>query len=328
MTKHLLLAASLLTVTQALAANGLPPLQFAADSTVSGLSSGAYMAGQYHLAFSDEVKGAALIAGGPWGCANSDLVTALSHCMAKPGAAPDEKRMQTELQQAARSNQIAPLSHIKGAPVYLLHGTKDQTVSSVVHQALVRQYQQLGANLVNDDTHPFAHHWPTVNYGSDCQGSEPPYLAACQFDTAGALLKTLYGELKPAAPSMSGSLYPVNQASLAGAHANTLAKTGYVYVPTACAEGASCRLHIAFHGCKQNAELVQDSFTKHSGLNEYADTNQLVILYPQTKATMPTPLNPNACWDWWGYSGGNPTSRDAPQLQAVHTLAQALRHRE
>lgn len=26
---------------------------------------------------------------------------------------------------------------------------------------------------------------------------------------------------------------------------------GYVYVPTSCANGAACKLHIAFHGCQQ-----------------------------------------------------------------------------
>ena len=26
---------------------------------------------------------------------------------------------------------------------------------------------------------------------------------------------------------------------------------GYVYVPTRCAAGAQCKLHIAFHGCNQ-----------------------------------------------------------------------------
>lgn len=33
---------------------------------------------------------------------------------------------------------------------------------------------------------------------------------------------------------------------------SSMATTGFVYVPTACQQGAQCRLHIAFHGCLQS----------------------------------------------------------------------------
>jgi len=36
-----------------------------AENSVSGLSSGAYMAVQFHIAFSSTLKGTAIIAGGP-----------------------------------------------------------------------------------------------------------------------------------------------------------------------------------------------------------------------------------------------------------------------
>src|SRR5215213_1995149 len=37
--------------------------------TVSGLSSGAFFAHQFHVAYSSLVKGAGIVAGGPYGCA-------------------------------------------------------------------------------------------------------------------------------------------------------------------------------------------------------------------------------------------------------------------
>ena len=40
----------------------LPKLQLAPHLTVSGLSSGGYFAAQFHLAFANEVKGAAILA--------------------------------------------------------------------------------------------------------------------------------------------------------------------------------------------------------------------------------------------------------------------------
>ena len=60
--------------------------------------------------------------------------------------------------------------------------------------------------------------------------------------------------------------------------------SGYVYVPNSCAaRNAKCKLHVAFHGCNQDMETVGDAFVRHSGLNEWADTNNLVILYPQVR---------------------------------------------
>src|SRR5260370_40451679 len=78
----LLLAAS----PQAFATEPLPALHADIRSlTVSGVSSGGYMAVQLHIAHSERVKGAGVIAGGPYYCAMGSVWTALNNCM-KPGA--------------------------------------------------------------------------------------------------------------------------------------------------------------------------------------------------------------------------------------------------
>src|SRR5918993_6026780 len=65
-------AALLLGTAPGRAAEPLPALGVdAARTSVSGISSGAYMAGQFHLAFSTTVVGAGVVAGGPWGCASN-----------------------------------------------------------------------------------------------------------------------------------------------------------------------------------------------------------------------------------------------------------------
>jgi len=48
---------------------------------VSGLSSGGFFAVQFHVAYSSLVKGAAIFAGGPFYCAESNLVDAENKCM-------------------------------------------------------------------------------------------------------------------------------------------------------------------------------------------------------------------------------------------------------
>jgi poly(3-hydroxybutyrate) depolymerase len=55
----------------------LPALKIdAANVTVSGLSSGGYMATQLHVAWSSMFKGAGVIAGGPYYCAQGSITFA------------------------------------------------------------------------------------------------------------------------------------------------------------------------------------------------------------------------------------------------------------
>jgi poly(3-hydroxybutyrate) depolymerase len=81
------------------------------------------------------------------------------------------------------------------------------------------------------------------------------------------------------------------------------------------------RLHIVLHGCEQARETMGDAFIKESGFARYADTNRLVILFPQIAASV---VNPGGCWDWWGYSDIDYLSKDAPQIQAIWDMAGRL----
>ena len=61
-------------------------------------------------------------------------------------------------------------------------------------------------------------------------------------------------------------------------------RVGYLYTPAACQNGAApCRLHIALHGCGMSASntAMNMSFVMHTGLNAWAEVNNLVVLYPQ-----------------------------------------------
>ena len=79
----------------------------------------------------------------------------------------------------------------------------------------------------------------------------------------------------------------------------SLSRVGYIYVPHTCA-AEPCRLHVAFHGCKQDLESVHDDFIRDAGYNQWAASNSIVVLYPQATGSA---ANPNRCWDFWGYSG-------------------------
>ena len=103
-----------------------------------------------------------------------------------------------------------------------------------------------------------------------------------------------------------------------------MANTGYVYIPPGCeAGGTGCKLHIALHGCMQDIGTLKDTYARHAGYNAWADTNRIVVLYPQTVAITPMP-NPKACWDWWGYDDPDYSVQGGRQLRAIKRMADRL----
>ena len=79
----------------------------------------------------------------------------------------------------------------------------------------------------------------------------------------------------------------------------TLASDGVVYVPSACRSEGHCRVHIVFHGCDQSRAQVGDAVVRETGFADWAETNKIIVLFPQAAASA---LNPLTCWDWWGYT--------------------------
>jgi poly(3-hydroxybutyrate) depolymerase len=309
----------------------LPTLKLdAARVAVAGLSSGAYMATQMQMAYPELFPKAALIAGGPYGCAEGKLQTALSTCM-KGQPAPDVAALVKTAKQRAASGDIGPLKDLAHGSVYLLHGTQDAVVAPAVAEAGAHFYEALrnesglsGLQVDDDGQRAFAHNLPVAATGDDCSKSVSPYLGHCGFDAAGAVFTHLFGPAPRAAAEPRGSLQRFDQDALKPGGADALlASTGYLYVPPDCAAGKRCGLLVAFHGCKQNADAVGQAFVKDAGFNRWADVYDVVILYPQTRASF-APLNPQACWDWWGYSGSNYDTRQGVQPRWVVNAVRAL----
>lgn len=290
---------------------------------VAGLSSGAYMATQAHLAYADRIHGAALIAGGPYGCANGDLGTALGSCM-QGTPAPDAAALAARVRERAGQGRLAPLEALAGDRVLVLHGALDSTVSPGLAATTADLYRQLSdsVDVALDDRRDFAHTLPTDSAGGACDRSEPPYLGRCGFDAAGHVFATLFGPGPAAVDTAAGELRRIDQRAYVPDGVKTqLADEGYLYLPAACAEGEACGLLVVFHGCEQNADSVGEAFVREAGFNRWADAYGVAVLYPQATASF-VPLNPKACWDWWGYTGADYDTREGAQLR---WLAKALK---
>jgi poly(3-hydroxybutyrate) depolymerase len=323
-----LLLALALAPLAAGAVDALPALHAdGARSSASGLSSGGFMAVQYGVAYSANVVGLGVVAGGPYNCAavNPGGFTA---CMT---GQPSAERSWASAQAFARLGQIDPLAGLARFRLYLFSGSRDSVVLPSVMAATRDFFRAAGvpsANLAYVDSLPAGHAFIAPGYGSTCGSSQPPFIDRCAlpggepYDQPKAILQQIYGPLKPAATQLSGSVRPYAQREFAGG-LTSLDDTGYVYVPADCMAGG-CAVHIVFHGCLQGAEKVGSAVYAAAGFNRWADTNHLIVLYPQVASSLFFPVNPMGCWDWLGYTGPDYMTRGGAQMAAVKAMVDRL----
>ena len=312
----------------AIAAEPLP--RFGADGaafTVSGLSAGGYMAVQMHVAHSSRVSGVGALAAGPYYCAQGSLWTALNECMAPSTSSrlPRWEVLKIQADRFAREQRVDPTSNLARARVWLFAGLRDRTVKPEVVAVLERFYISYGTKPVFIWDKPAGHGMVTEHAGSACDASEPPYINDCDYDAAGEMLRHLLGSLSPPAPKAGGRLVQFDQKAFAenNAYAISMADSGYAYIPLAC-DTQACSVHVAFHGCRQGAETVGERFVRDAGYNPWADTNRLIVLYPQAIARYWWIYNPRGCWDWWGYTGSRYATKDGAQVRAVLGMVERL----
>ncbi|RRD56634.1 hypothetical protein EII20_10180 [Comamonadaceae bacterium OH2545_COT-014] len=304
------------------AAQPLPSLRIdPAQTSVSGVSSGGYMAVQLHVAYSATFKkGAGVIAAGPFHCAQGAVAHALGRCMTNPSAIPVAQLVRATRDWSA-SGHLDATAHLASSRVYLFSGAQDSVVKPGVVQALRDYYLHFvpPAQLTYVNTVAAEHAMVTDDHGAACATKADPYINDCDYDLAGAILQHLYGPLAPrneGAPA--GQLTEFDQTGFTTGHA--MGRSGWIYVPALCASGQQpCRLHVALHGCRQNTAAVGAQYARHAGYNRWADSNRLVVLYPQTGDTAP-----NGCWDWWGYGSADYARQSAPQMQAIKAMVDQL----
>ncbi|MEW2384818.1 PHB depolymerase family esterase [Micromonospora sp. NPDC047707] len=292
---------------------------------VAGVSSGGYLATQLQVAYSARIRGAAVFAAGPYYCAQNNVAQALYGC--------GDNRYPTNLPSLtsytrtwASYGWVDGVGNLGGQPVYVFHGGNDNTVKRSVTDDLVRYYQHFGASVQYDSGSAAGHAWVTPYGTVGCTATAAPFLNDCGTDPQGAFLRKLLGSV--AAPNtgpLGGTLVRFGQNTYAvngWANGLSMDSSGFVYVPASCAAGQSCRLLVALHGCLQGYGRVGTAFVDRANLNQYADTNRLVVLYPQATTSA---ANPNGCWDWWGYLGAtNYPIKGGAQIETIMNMVRRL----
>jgi len=332
--KTLLITMALSVPAFASLADPLPALKAdPAKISVSGLSSGAFMAVQYDVAFSASTIGAGIVAGGPYNCAYANpfgVPSTIATCMQ---GIPDSLASYVSAQAFADLNKIDPVQNIAKQKIYLFSGTQDIVVKQSVMDSLRDFFSAANvpdANLVYINTFPAGHAFISPDFGNLCDVNANPYINECSvnsghYDQPAAIFNQIYGPLKPKAQTLSAQPIAFDQTEFAGSLTG-MADKGFVYIPASCQQtkGQGCALHVVFHGCGQSVDSgAGDDVYSKVGYNQWADSNNIIVLYPQVNKSE-VPLNPQGCWDWWGYTGLDFQVQSGKQLSAIHAMVVRL----
>ncbi len=298
-----------------------------ASVSVSGMSSGGFMAAQLGVAYSSTFQvGFGVFAGGPDDCARAQSYTTCMYNQTPSITSPD-----ANVKSWSGTANEDPTANLASRKIYLWDGSSDTTVGPNVMAQLKSQLSTYytAANVSNITTSGAVHTFPTNFSGSGdnaCSSSVSPYISNCSYDGAGAVLQWMYGTLTaPNTGTLGGTVVSFSQSAYV-ASGNGMDTTGYLYVPANCASGSTvCKVHVALHGCLQSYSAIGADFVNNTGYNRWADTNNIIIVYPQAIAddtSHSTPgngslSNPNGCWDWVGWYGSNFDEKPGVQMTAI-----------
>src|SRR5262245_53005982 len=203
-------------------------------TSVSGLSAGAYMAGQFQIAHSRMVVGAGIVAGGPYGCAESayadampgpgaafiNLSKAMNGCMLdamQSWGVPDPVQLAERARSLAQKDRIDAIEGLAQDRVYLFSGTNDRTVLPSIVRAAAQLYEHLGvpqANIKLVADLPAGHAFLSRGSGIACGRTGEPYISNCSYDQAGAILQQIYVGLRPKVTAPNGEFLVFDQPEL------------------------------------------------------------------------------------------------------------------
>ena len=184
----------------------------------------------------------------------------------------------------------------------------------------------LDGQFALEATVPSLHAQPTIHPGSPCGGPyDGPYsyLASCGYDGAGAALQHLYsGSLRPPVKRANLTyLRRIPQAKYMLGRDVGLADEAWIFVPPQCTSGVGtrCKLHLWFHGCG-GPDRFYNASVHYAGFNEWAESNDLVILYPAMRNWGSTFQTQSGCWDGYGQTGADYALQSGGQVAAIRRM--------
>ena len=304
---------------------------------VAGISSGGFFAVDAHVAHSRTFKGAAIYAGGVYYCAQASVALALADCggettpNCQASYASTLAQSEAYLDLQSRLGAIDNESNLRGQPVYLWSGTRDEVVNPSEMVDLKSEYQHYGTNVTFDNGFAANHGWESPDGSVPCGTATDPYMIVCYqngqpYDSEKTWLTLFFGKLHARNNgALHGRLLNFDQTEFGASASTGMDTNGYIFVPHSCAEQNRCGVVMAFHGCRQIQSAIQTKWIQQAGIDEWADTNNFVVVYPYAITSTVNPTNPQGCWDWWGYDNDpNYAVKSGVQMSIIYRMVQRI----
>ena len=284
-----------------------------AATSVSGLSSGAFMAVQIEVAHSKDIKGAGIVAGGPYACAETEasrLVPfwpsavlqnaqqALNQCMQTTSGTPRRQELAKRAEELAKDDKIDPLAGLTDDNVYLFSGNEDQTVTRPVVEAAAAFLKDAGVKETNltlvekEGGHAFI----TAQGGAACGITATPYVTDCDYDQALAILAWIYGPLAAPLTKPEGQFILFDQRPFSDP-GDGFADQGVVYVPAELHREA--RLPRPYSAPWLRAVARDGGRRLHQAVGLRRDRRHKSAYHPVPPDEADLGDKPAGLWDWW-----------------------------
>jgi hypothetical protein len=226
-------------------------------------------------------------------------------------------------------------------PIYLFSSSNDWTVYTQSMRDVKKQMLNNFAYESQINTHfenEAQHVWSIDSGDCECgtygdesvDGGVCAHVNNCNYDLSGDMLSDFYGALEPRTTAVQEYNW-VNQWQYIDSDLMTetgykakgkesfLAEYGYFYVPQNCRDDASkCKLHVHYHGCMDMDWAKREMWTDNIELNEYAESNNFIVFYPQNNGE-------GGCWNWYQYNIDKDfETQKGKQLNTVYRITQDI----
>ena len=279
------------------------------QTTISGFSSGAMLSMQMHVAMSKDIKGAGMFAPYPYGCTQG-LGSLIEQC--SNGTLIDLDVLEAQAEELEDEDRIDSLENIQNSKVYVQGSASDDVIFLEASQKTAELYERFGADIKTEFALDTGHMLPTVD--------------AINYNGAQIVLEHLLGDLKDGVDAKAENFHYIDQSDFF-ADGTSMDDIAVVYVPSTCAAGDGCILHIHLHPCGGGIQWQGTTYFTTSGFNEVAEANNIIVLYPQVVSQ--SPENPLACYDMWGYNSDsdeplNYITKEGKQIKGIWKMVKRI----
>ena len=241
--------------------------------------------------------GAGIIGAGPWLCAQGIVTRALNDCTRRRApAARTIGRWSRRCARARRRDAVDDPSWLAPDRIWIFHGKRgpqDRRRRLGFAAALLS-----GVRAARAD--PLRNAGPCRARLPDAHGRAAPAtwtnrrgFSPATTTRAGEMLRYLYDGLATPTGNITGELREFGQARYVERDPlASMADDGFPLRAEGLRGGQPCRVHVAFHGCRQGIGDLGRAFARDAGYNRWADANRIVVLYPQADEEHFWPVQP------------------------------------